>query len=734
MHRNLFFIMVKMKYFWGQASLWIAILSSLILAQNAFEVIELEGSAKAQRVQKQKWEKISVGTRLSDNDIIETYFQTKISIKLTDGTIVLFGSNSKVLINISYKEIAGRKTTNASFSLFSGGMLAKAIDKAKISIFTTNAVGEIDSGTLAVVADSKSGETGFLGIGGKSAVRNISQQKGMDLEAGYTTIVIPGREPAPPLSLSFRHAAILRHFFGDKLITDELRASSITPANDQTSLGNRATVTEGTGNEKTRTDLLSYKKVFNLKHIYGSIIDDRENNERFYRPLIRPVFSEDAQGSTDLLCNFGFSDSSIFLTTLLPKFRMPYVEAGLRFEVGYDYRYKLVTGFNSLPALLDKIEHVTAGSVEDSTYVTAGTLYDITFGNGLMLKHFNNSSNNRLYHPLGVAGKLKLFDQLTVNALLSDVSSPSLLGMHAAWDLSYYTFGAGYYYDFNQYFHLRDSTDMRYTRYRGSGIVYPDTQKFSGRAAIYEFNLCTSVAEYYNFSMRALFDFAQKREGGMNDGWVGRPFITMAWPFYTVTSGIIIENGRLISGEFDEFYSSRHAWLKHGPVTDTILSINTALDKKRLVNSLFLSLQANPLKTLDIDFTYTQALLSKNATAFRVSDTAPDSVKARTVNSPLDFSFDFRCAVNDKLIPYVKYAAVSMRQSHGLLYPERGGFMSSWNSEAGFECISRPLFANLSITLGGRLFYIDKGPYPNDALDAKDKVFELSGGVRWDFL
>ena len=41
--------------------LWAAALSAAVIAQPAFEVIDLEGSAKIQRVQKQKWEKIING-------------------------------------------------------------------------------------------------------------------------------------------------------------------------------------------------------------------------------------------------------------------------------------------------------------------------------------------------------------------------------------------------------------------------------------------------------------------------------------------------------------------------------------------------------------------------------------------------------------------------------------------------------------------------------------------------
>ena len=725
-----------MKNIWGLSTLWIIVLYSFILAQPAFETIDLEGTAKVQRVQSQKWEKASVGTKFSDNDIIETYFQSRITIRLADGTIVLFGSNSKALLNLSSREIAGSKSVQASFSLFNGGMLAKAIAKAHVSIFTTNAVGEIDSGTLSVIVDTKSGETGFLGLGGKSAVRNISQQISLTLDAGYTTIVVPGREPAPPLSLSLRHVVILRHFFGEKLISDELRASSITPVNDQNSGYGRATVS-ATGhesdNDRVRFDLLSYQPVFNLRKIYGSILDDRENNDRLYRPIVQPAFSPDAKGSAELQSNTGISDRSSALFALVPEYRFPYVEGGLRFAFGTDYQSKFKSGFNSLPAIIDKIEHITAGSVDDSLYLTAGTLRDITFGNGLLVNHFRNSENNLIYHPLGLAGKAFLFNQVTIDALLDNVATPSLMGVHAAWDISMYTFGAGLYYDPDQYLQVNDSEDMRYTRYK-SAAVFPDTSKFTGAVSMYEINLATAIADYYNLALYAILDFAQKRENGLNDGYMVRPTLTLEQPHYTTGVGMLIENGRVISGEFDEFYSSRHAFLKYGPTIDTLLTLNTALDKRRYVNSLLFTFKANPLKFLDIDLKYTQAFVSKNAYAFGVSDTAPDSVKSKSVHTPLDYSFDFKCAINDRLIPYVNYLDVYMRQSHALLYPHSGGFLSSWNSEAGFDFASKPIYANVSLVLGGRLFYLDKGPNPNDMIDATDRIVELSAGVRWDLM
>jgi len=251
---------------------------------------------------------------------------------------------------------------------------------------------------------------------------------------------------------------------------------------------------------------------------------------------------------------------------------------------------------------------------------------------------------------------------------------------------------------------------------------------------MYEINMATAVADYYNLALYAILDFAQKRENGMNDGYLIRPTLTLEWPLYTTGVGMLIEDGRIIAGEFDEFYSSRHAFLKYGPALDTLLTLNTALDKRRYTNSLLFTFKANPLNFLDIDLSYTQAFVSKNAYAFGVSDSAPDSVKLKSVHTPLDYSFDFKCSINDKIIPYVNYLGVYMRQSHAQLYPHNGAFLSSWNSEAGFDCTTKPLYANFSLDLGGRFYYLDKGPNPNDMIDPMDRVFELFAGVRWDFM
>lgn len=473
---------------------------------------------------------------------------------------------------------------------------------------------------------------------------------------------------------------------------------------------------------------MSYPRVFNVRKIYGSILDDRENREPLYRPIVQPDFAVDARGSAELQSNIGITDNPSTLFALVPKYRFPYADVGLRFAFGDDFQSHTVTGFNSLAAAFDKIEHITAGRVEDSLYMTAGALSGITFANGAVIDHFRNVANNSVYHPFGLAGTAELIDHIKINAFLANATTPSLMGIHGAFELSYYSVGVGYYYDPDQYYQARDSGDLRYSRPKISDSLFQDPSTNAGQLNMYELNFCAVFAQNYNFLSRALLDFVQKRENGMNDGYIIRPSITVDIPFYSIGSGFIVESGRIVSGEFDEFYNSRHSWIKHGPGYDTLLTDNTSLSKRRIVSSLFLNVKANPIKDIAVDLGYTQAIRSKNAyVAWASTDT-------HTVSTPLDYSVRFRCSANDKLIPYVSYASVYLTQSHALLYPHSGGFFTSWNSEAGFDCSSKPLYRNFSLMIGGRFFSLDKGPLPNDKIDAADRVFELTASIRWDFM
>jgi len=91
-----------MKRFLIDLSAFLLCVMSVSWAQT-FEVISLDGSAKVQRVQKKDMENLSIGSQLHDNDIVESFFQTKCVLRFGKVNIVIIGSNSKILLNIREK-------------------------------------------------------------------------------------------------------------------------------------------------------------------------------------------------------------------------------------------------------------------------------------------------------------------------------------------------------------------------------------------------------------------------------------------------------------------------------------------------------------------------------------------------------------------------------------------------------------------------------------------------------
>jgi hypothetical protein len=721
-------------------ALLIFVLGVIIYAQPSFEIISLEGTAKVQGPQKQKWDKLSTGEKLSDNDIVETFFQTKLTLRLTDGTLVFFGSNSKALINLAAKETGTQKSVEAAFSLFNGGILVKANGKTHVNIFTTNAVGEIDSGALSAILDAKSGETGMLVLAGKATVRNIAQQKGKELTVGFTTLVLPDREPAPPLYITFRHVAVLKHFFGDRYIGEELRSSSITPAEDRNT-NSRIMLSQGLSltPDKQAASPTSYKRQFSLNSIYGSILDDQDKQCLSYMPVEPPEAIAGHDLSITLASTIGLAQSGNAMEfSLLPRYRLPWLDAALRISVAQNYLSTTVLPFSSLRGIFNNIDHLTVGFPGDSLLISAGTINDLTIGHGLVVSHFRNADANRLFHPLGINGTASLFEMLKVKAFLADAASPSLGGVHVALEPSNYYFGAGLYYDANQYNRPNDTDDLRFANAFGNNPVFPDTAKTIADASIYELDFSMILADRAEIYTRIDIEFAQKISNGSNDGILLRfPSITFGWPNWSLNGGFLIETGRLISREFDEFYCSHRSVLLRDmtnatPAKDTLLTPTTALNPRRFASSLFASVGTNAIKGTDISLSYTQGVSSENAFAFR-SDSIPDTAQ---VKSPLDFSLGLRFAVKEETIPFIRFGELYFRQNHGTLFPRSGSIFSSWNCEAGFDCISEPLYKDVSLEVGGKFFNLYNGGKrtTSSGIEAQDRIIELFINATWGFL
>jgi hypothetical protein len=191
----------------------------------------------------------------------------------------------------------------------------------------------------------------------------------------------------------------------------------------------------------------------------------------------------------------------------------------------------------------------------------------------------------------------------------------------------------------------------------------------------------------------------------------------------------MLEAGTIISDEFDQSYYSRRAFFKG----DTVYTENTALDRNRFARTLFFNFARNIARGADLSGGYSMVLGEDDPYAGSFDTASPGNGKSV---SSRDYSFNIRLSLNQEALPFIAYASVYAFQNHAGLFPASGGFMSSWNCEAGFEFMTQPIFSSVSLRGAARFYYVDKGPFPdaNDAIDPGEGVWDLSVGVVWSIL
>ena len=355
---------------------------------------------------------------------------------------------------------------------------------------------------------------------------------------------------------------------------------------------------------------------------------------------------------------------------------------------------------------------------------------DITFGYGLIVNHFTNESHNNCFHPLGLKGHVRIFDELSVQAFTSELRAPMVSGMYVNYEPSIYHIGVGYVADFNQYFNTIDNSGMRYASLPRTASLYPDQSRNSSRVHCYCVDLAADIIDHYDMRLLLAVEFAQKLFDG-NDGFVMRmPSFHFDMEGTSFGGGCVVESGRLVSNQFDVGYVENRYRIKSDSIArfmDTVITPNNFLSRKRRTFGVSLFYKMNPFRGTDIEISYIQDLVGKRA----ISIVSLDSVRTRTVSG--DFSFRLKAAISDSLVKFIRYAELSLQQSHGRLYPAEGLPFAGWTFIGGYDVMSIPIFFNIAFETGGRFFYIDAGRFRDNRIEGDEFIAEIRAGINWGF-
>ena len=686
-------------------------------------MISLEGSAKVQRVQKKEWENVAIGAQLHDNDIVESYFQTKCVLRFGKGNIVIVGSNSKALLNIRERENSpGSTISDVNITLFSGACFVKAISQAHIGVYTSNAVGETENGSFSTVVESKTGETGFQVLGGKVKTRNIAQKEGIDLISGQTTMIFPGKEPTAPLYITYKHVSVLKHFFGDEYIQSEMDAAGIKATEDVTSRSSTLLSDAMTGGQfGNEQEMSTYKIPFSLNKIYGAILDDRANNARTYVPINRSGPLDTSRFTTRVQGEFAVANGGMTPGfRAIPSYALGPVNIGLRLSIAGNYTGSLgLYDFSSGQGFLDLVDHVVWSPPDAPFELAAGPLKDLTLGSGLVVCDFNNRNPYAVFQPLGFYGKIAIAG-LNAEAFIADLSQFTMGGVHLDYGFSRYDIGAGYYFDADQYQNILPAANNRFRLFPDTIPIKPDS--LSMNAAIYELNFSSDLFSTDEVKVFMGANFAQKIGPKGNDGFVfDLPSVTFNWDRFRASASTVGEFGRLISGQFNSFYMANRWRADSSADSDTLLTQNTILSDRRECEGLAFSFAVNPLKGTALEISLRQNLREKHSFASRA-----DTLSA---NPGTDISLSL--SINDSLFKAVRFGEVYLRQEHTGLYPPRSSFFSSWEFQTGVAVTTNPVFFGIALDADISMGFLDLNL--NNQIDPGDILLTFSIGFTRSF-
>jgi len=246
---------------------------------------------------------------------------------------------------------------------------------------------------------------------------------------------------------------------------------------------------------------------------------------------------------------------------------------------------------------------------------------------------------------------------------------------------------------------------------------------------IVEFLAGLDLALNYEFHARIFGEAAQKMHDRHNDGRIFRlPSVYIDFYKSHIWLSLFMEYGRLSNGVFNEFYMMHRNFITGDTVTDnyTIETVNSMFSKDRRAIGITAKYGFNPVKGLDLSVLYIQNFFERN--------TFTDIIDSAGTTYPLNYSVKASIGINDSLLRYIKYAGAYVTQRNGTYFPDGGKPAVSWQTEAGIDFQTIPLYYNIALESQFRYFYMKNKATQSIVINKDDHIIEWYCGIVWGFL
>ncbi|MBF0432252.1 MAG: hypothetical protein HQK83_13290 [Fibrobacteria bacterium] len=425
------------------------------------------GKIQLQREGEKRWRKITRKVGINNGDIIKTSYKSFLILQTVGKCRIVIGSSSKILFELTPGTENGEENSTIKLTLFEGAIFLITA-KSQVTVFTSDGKASIAKGKFTVHYSRKKSLTTIASFKGPIVAQNIIKKENTNIPLGTFSTIKPDMNPISPTPLTNDVGDLLRRYFGDKFINNELKKANIRISENRP----RKAVAEQVKTKKKDAayeESTTIEPLFNVLEIRETIREIEGYSEKIY---MSPYSLKTAPtGKFFVEMKGGIINTDPEKITISNGSRFSYgeresvsymdfrIRSGMRlndfsFAVNVPFATDNSQSYNlalsGIPGILDKIYFIDYQYKKYDIDIHCGEIRDATFNKGLLVNNFSNELKSQLSQPLGVTAEWNVNTFINTRAMLADLARPAIFGGNLFFDNGWIATGFSVMTDLSQ--------------------------------------------------------------------------------------------------------------------------------------------------------------------------------------------------------------------------------------------------------------------------------------------
>jgi hypothetical protein len=730
----------------NKTGLFVLGLSAVLLGKGlAIKVENITGNLRIQKEGSKKWIKVKRRTRISDNDILKTTFQSTVDLSVNEKNYIFLGANTRLLINLIETK-AGSDTAIINLTVFEGAVFVKLKDKnlfCNLFSFSSSGVcrGVCHAG---MVVDEQNDKTDVQVFEGEIKVQNIILKGERVYKKGLFAVIASSEEPSSPEPISNDQITILARYYGTEFVDRETEDAGITPVSSVSAAaaarlkGEEAMVVDpekGKSMEQSLTE--ERQRRADRQFSMSTVIERLEEFDKKNMVMLKEPGLIDKLGEFNRVVDFKskmiFSAEHTFLDFYVqPTLRYKNFDISLNLPfVSYldDGNKKMGLDISGDPAaILDKLNYAQFKAGDHIIYI--GGIENLTMGNGLVVNKFSNSYYSDYLEAKGFYFKNNMW-LMGFEGVVADLARNDVFMANLYLETDPHYVGLIYAGDLGQN-HGYTKGDLAF---RNKDDFTPSDLGSVQDVDIYEVDIRAEVINRPPLKFIFYLSFAQMLSDYHNIGYgLTVPGILFSYKNWELLFEGLVTSGKFIPRYFDEFYMENRARVMEdtGSGETSVVPLEDLLFNNNNAKGIMIGGRYNIWRDLTASAVWQGNLfgLSTQRKTKSLYYTAQQDIERLSTNG--DMGIDIGLRMGEEVFSRLNLFSFYFRKSHGDYLPvPNDPFEASANTIVGGDLelkITSTLMAGLAL----KRYFVDTdgSGYIEDAGEA---LTEIEVGVRKGF-